>query len=80
MDYYKGRINNELSNFEYYVWTRLNPEIDPGKWALLCRKIGKMSSEEFNYLIALLNARNSLKNALKRHIKGILGIYGHSRN
>ena len=77
MDYSKGRINNELSDVEYNVWTRLNPDISPDEWALMCRKIGKMSLEEFNELNALLNARNNLKIALKRHVRGILGLGGH---
>ena len=65
MKSFKGRINNSLCNFEYNVWTRLNPDIDPGQWALLCRKIGKMSLDEFNEVNALLQARNNSKYSRK---------------
>jgi len=26
-------IYNDLGNYEVGVWTNLNPEIDPGRWA-----------------------------------------------
>ena len=77
MDFSQGRNIKSLNDHEYNVWSKLNPEIDPAKWAYLCRKIGKMSSDEFNCIIALFDARNAVKNALKEHVKGLLGMWGH---
>ncbi len=63
-------IYNDLGNSEFSVWANLHPELDPGKWAGLCRAIGKLSNGEFSAILALLQCHTSLKNALKRHITG----------
>ncbi len=69
-------IYNDLGNSEVGVWANLNPEIDPGRWAKLCRSIGSMSHREFTLIIALVNAHTYLTNALGGHIQGKMGIEG----
>ena len=39
---------------EMAVWCELNEEIDPAEWAGLCRKIGKLSIEEFDRISTLI--------------------------
>ncbi|MHB9070229.1 MAG: hypothetical protein ACYC54_07650 [Sedimentisphaerales bacterium] len=39
---------------EMAVWCELNEEIDPGKWAMLCRKIGKMNIGEFERISGMI--------------------------
>ena len=46
----KGSIYNELNDGEYYVWSKLNPDIKPSEWALLCRIMGNMSKLEFKVI------------------------------
>jgi len=72
--YPKSRIFNELSSSEISVWTKLNPGISPSQWAELCRFIGNLSPKEFTAVVALINAHKCLKNAVKRHVEGIVGI------
>mgnify|MGYP001496564714 CR=1 FL=1 len=72
--YSKSLNYNELSTNEYSVWSNLNPEIDSSQWASLCRTIGNLSQTEFTTLVALVNAHQSLKNAVKRQVEGNLGI------
>ncbi len=72
-------IYNDLGNSEVGVWANINPELDPGRWANLCRRIGSMSKGEFTLIVALLQCHTSLKNALGGHIRGKLGIEGQGR-
>ena len=74
--YSNSHIDNDLYKNEFYVWSKVNNGIDPSQWASLCRAIGKLSPREFEKVIALVDAHKSLKNALKGHIKGIMGIEG----
>jgi len=76
-----GRVYNEMGAGEFFVWTTLSPGISPSDWAILCRRIGTLSPEEFSAMVAVVNARKSLKSALKRHMKGLLGMgEGQSRS
>ncbi len=72
--YSKSIIDNDLGKNEFYVWSKVNHGIDPSQWASLCRAIGELSPREFSGVVALVNAHNSLKNALVGHTKGLLGI------
>ena len=69
-----SRIFNDLGVGEFSVWANVNPELDPGRWAQLCRSIGSMSKGEFSAIVALLQCHTSLKNALKGHMRGKMGI------
>ena len=71
---------NNLPSQSISVWSNLNPGISPSSWAALCRKIGNLSPQEFSAIQTLLTAHTSLKNAVKRQVKGILGIDGLSNN
>ncbi|RPJ77086.1 MAG: hypothetical protein EHM20_06640 [Alphaproteobacteria bacterium] len=33
------------------VWCELNSEIDPAEWAYVCRFIGKLSQQQFEYVV-----------------------------
>ena len=67
--------NNNLPT-QISVWSNLTPGISPSSWALLCRQIGSLSPQEFSTIQSLLTAHTSLKNAVKRQVRGILGIEG----
>ncbi len=70
----QGILFSEPSIAETGVWCELNQEIDPSAWAFICRKIGKMSYEEFSLFDALLDAHFNAKTALKGQIEAIMGI------
>lgn len=78
--YSKPIIYNELGKNEYSVWSKVNKGIDPSQWASVCRKIGNLSPREFEMVVALVDAHKSLKNALKGHIEGIMGIEGQEES
>ncbi len=65
-----SRIFNDLGVGEFSVWANLNPELDPGIWAQLCRSIGSLSQGEFSAIVSHLSLRNSLKG----HMRGKMGI------
>lgn len=46
----QGLLFSEPSIAETGVWCKLNEGIDPAQWAGLCRHIGQMEVEDFNYL------------------------------
>ena len=71
---------NNLPFQSISVWSNLAPGISPSSWASLCRQIGNLSPTEFSTVQALLTAHTSLKNAVKRQVRGILGIDGLSNN
>jgi len=66
---------NELGNSEFAVWCKLDTGISPSDWAYLCRKIGQLSPREFTQVSLLINPQHrSLKMALKRHVRGLIGL------
>ncbi|MCP4712689.1 MAG: hypothetical protein GY869_29025 [Planctomycetes bacterium] len=69
-----GMVYNELAAGEFSVWSHLNPGIDPGQWAKLCRTIGGLSPREFTSLAALVQGHRCLKQALKQQVEGMLGL------
>ena len=71
---FQGRIFNELGTGEISVWSNLSPGISPAQWANLCRKISRLSPKEFLAIVALVNGHECLKNAVTRHVEGVLGI------
>jgi hypothetical protein len=74
------RPTNNLSTQTISVWSNLTPGISPSSWAFLCRQIDNLSPSEFTTIQTLLTAHTSLKNAVKRQVRGILGIDGLSNN
>ena len=55
-------IYNDLGNSEVGVWANINPELDPGRWAQLCRSIGSLSyRREFTQVVALVMPNNALE-------------------
>ena len=68
-----GLVFNELADGGFSVWSRLNPGIDPGQWARLCRMIGGLSPREFAGLAALVQGHRCLKQALKQQMGVLLG-------
>ena len=64
----KGCIINDLGAEEVAVWSKLSPGISPSEWAGLCRQIGNLTPGAFSTLVAIVNAHQSLKNAVKRQV------------
>lgn len=63
----QGLLFSEPSIAETGVWCTLNPGIDPAEWAVLCRFLGNMSSDEFERIKkAVMPSPDSLKSRLKR--------------
>ena len=75
-----GMVYNELAAGEFSVCSCLNPGIDPGQWAKLCRTIGGLSPREFAGLAALVQGHRCLKQALKQQVEGVLGLDGEAGN
>jgi len=75
-----SRIFNDLGVGEFSVWANINPELDPGRWAQLCRRIGSMSQRDFTLILALVNAHKCLRYAQRGHIQSKLGIEGSRAN
>ena len=71
--------DSDLGEHQCAVWCKLNPEIDPARWAYLCRCLGHLTPKEFHQISYHIRYKR-LTSLITKQILNLLGIMEKQSN